>query len=132
MIQVENIFQFGREKTFNQGTKLFSKGDEVREDAIFFIKKGMLKLQIPKKDGSKITLYIREGDMIGVPEVYTGSSRVTEAVCESNIECYVWSESEFLKAVSIVWELCLYAIKSLSASLKILNSEFVDKISISI
>ncbi|MBU1076067.1 MAG: cyclic nucleotide-binding domain-containing protein [Spirochaetes bacterium] len=132
MINFENVFQKGKFRKCEPGTKLFSTGEIVSENAISIIKTGQVDLVIPKKDGAKISIPLGEGELIGVPEVYTGSKRVTEAVCRSQVECYSWNESEFLEALSIAWELSLYTIRSLASQLKIINSEFVEKIHINI
>ncbi len=132
MLNQEHIFQKGKFKEYEKHSKLFLKDEPVGDDAIFLIKKGQVQLEVPKKDGTRITIPLNEGDIMGIPEVYTGSNRITEAVCESPVECYVWSESEFLSASSVIWELSLYTIKSLSSVLKIINAEFVEEINIEV
>lgn len=127
MIKLENIFQNGGLKKFPRGTRLFAAGEAVRPDAIFFIKQGLIRFRILKKDLSELKIFLKEGDLFGMAEVYAGSDRVSEAVCESDAECYVWSKESFFLTVSMIWELSLFAIKSLSVLLKIINAEFVDK-----
>ena len=130
MINQENIFQNGAVKKIGVGKKLFKVGEPINEDAVYFIKNGAVRLDIPKKNGSPLTLKLKETDFIGIPEVYADFNRVMEAVCETELECYVWNKADFLMTVNMIWELSFYTIKSLSEFLKILNMEFIDKISI--
>ncbi len=89
MMNIENIFQNGKIKQFAKDSTLFAKNQGIGDDAVFFIKKGLVKLQIPRRDLHDIKIYLREGDFVGVPEVYAESQRLTTALCESEIECYV-------------------------------------------
>ena len=130
MISRDNIFQNGVEKKFEAGKILFKTGDVVSEDAVYFIKSGAVKLNIPKQIRGPLRLDLTEGDFIGIPEVYADSNRVTEAVCETELKCYVWNRPDFLLTVNMIWELSFYTIKSLSEFLKILNMRFIDKIRI--
>lgn len=132
MINQEHIFQKGKFKEYEKYSKLFLKDEPVGDNAIFFIKKGQVQLKIFKKDKTRISIPLKEGDIVGIPEVYTGSNRITEAVCESPVECYVWSESEFLSASSVIWELSLYTIRSLSSVLKTIDAEFIEEINIEV
>ncbi len=132
MINLENIFQRGEFKTFQSGQNLFFKGDPVEGDAIYYIKRGNVKLAVPKNDGTELSLRLMEGDLVGVPEVYADTPRITNAKCESEVECYVWDKASFLLAVAMIWELSLFSIKALSSFLRIINAEFVDKMNISI
>ncbi|MDD5067880.1 MAG: cyclic nucleotide-binding domain-containing protein [bacterium] len=127
MVTLENIYQNGQVKKFKKGEKLFSRNEMVGEDAIFFIKQGLVKLLIFKKDRTELKIYLKDGDLAGVAEVYADSPRVTESICDSDVECYIWNKSNFILTVSMIWELSLYTIKSLSVFLKIINSEFVEK-----
>ena len=130
MINQENIFQNGAEKKYDAGKTLFKPGEPVGEDAVYFIKNGYVKLNIPKQIRGPLTLDLKDTDFIGIPEVYADINRVTEAVCETDLECYVWNKPDFLLTVNMIWELSFYTIRSLSELLKILNMEFIDKIRI--
>ena len=130
MINQENIFQNGAVKKYGAGKKLFKVGEPINEDAVYFIKNGAVRLDIPKQSGAPLTLKLKETDFIGIPEVYADRNRVTEAVCETGLECYVWNKADFLMTVNMIWELSFYTIKSLSEFLKIINIEFIEKTSI--
>ena len=132
MINQENIFQNGSVKYYEAGKKLFTVGEPVNEEAVYFIKNGSVKLTVPKRRGRTLTLDLKKRDFIGIPEVYTDFNRLTEAFCEKELECYVWNKPDFLLTVNMIWELSFYTIKSLSEFLKILNMEFIDKVSIRI
>ena len=132
MISNESLFQNGSLKKFSKESKLFSINDSVGDAAIFYINKGLVKLRIPRANGGELTIYLKEGDLVGVPEVFADTDRITEAVCKEDTDCYIWDKENFLLTNSIVWELSLYTIKSLSTFLKIINAEFVDKISLKI
>ena len=130
MFEKERIFKNGTEISFKRGDKIFQRFEPVGKHAVFFIKTGFVKLTITKKSGEKLKLFLKEGDLFGIPEVYANSPRLTEALCESDTECYVWNKTNFFLTVSMVWELSIYCIKSLSYFLKILNEEFIEEKSI--
>jgi CRP-like cAMP-binding protein len=130
LINQENIFQNGTVKKYEAGKKLFNVGEPITEDAVYFLKSGAVRLDIPTQSGFPLTLNLKEKDFVGIPEVYADFNRETEAVCETDLECYVWNTADFLMTVNMIWELSFYTIKSLSEFLKIINSEFIDKISI--
>ena len=130
MINQENIFQNGTVKKYEAGQKLFSVGESVNKDAVYFIKNGAVRLDVPTQSGFPLVLNLKETDFIGIPEVYADRNRETGAVCETDLECYVWNKAEFLMTINIIWELSFLTIKSLSEFLKIINSEFIDTVSI--
>ena len=130
MINQENIFQNGAVKKYEAGKKLFNVGEPIGEDAVYFIKSGVVRLDIPTQSGFPLPLNLKEEDIVGIPEVYADRDRVTEAVCETYLECYVWNKADFLMTVNKIWELSFLTIKSLSELLKIINNEFIDMVSI--
>ncbi|HPC37683.1 MAG TPA: hypothetical protein PLF21_00025 [Exilispira sp.] len=63
--QVENLFKNGKEVFYERGSFIYKKGDKILEDAIFYIKDGLVTLRINKKNGDKIKVYRQEERFLG-------------------------------------------------------------------
>lgn len=122
-----NFFINGKEFFSKEGTTLFKKYDPINENSIFFIKSGIVKIEFSYASGKKYEFFLKEGDIFGIPEVYADTLRVTSATVISDSILYVWDKNSFILTVSMVWELSIYAIKSLSSFTKILNSIYIEK-----
>lgn len=129
--QVENLFSNGKEVFYERGSFIYKKGDKILEDAIFYIKDGLVTLRINKKNGDKIKVYRQRGEIFGIDESIILNERIIDAIAEENTIVYIWNKTDFFLNTSINWELSLYSIKSLSSFLRILNSEFLDQKSFS-
>ncbi len=125
--QVETLFKDGKEVFFERGTIIYRKGEKILEDAIYYIKDGLVTIRINKKNGDKVKVYRQRGEIFGIDESLVAEERITDAVAEENTIVYIWNKTDFFLNTSINWELSLYSIKSLSSYLRILNSEFLDQ-----
>ncbi|MFN3411272.1 MAG: cyclic nucleotide-binding domain-containing protein [Exilispira sp.] len=125
--QLENLFKDGKEVFFERGSIIYKKGDKIGDDAIYYIKDGLVTLRIFKKNGDKIKVYRQRGEIFGIDESIVLKERIVDAIAEENTIVYIWNKSDFFINISINWELSLYSIKSLSSFLRILNSEFLDQ-----
>ncbi len=125
--QLEKLFKDGKEVFYERGSIIYRKGDKIIDDAIFYIKEGLVTLRMYKKNGEKIKIYRQRGELFGIEETVILGERIIDAVAEENTIVYIWNKSDFFINTSINWELSLYAIKSLSSYLRILNSEFLDQ-----
>jgi CRP-like cAMP-binding protein len=126
-LRIEHLFKNGKEILFERGITLYSKNDIIKDNAIYYIKEGLITLRIVKKNGDKIKVYRQRGDLIGLEDAITMDYRFLEAIAEENTIVYSWAKTDFILNTSINWELSLYAIRSLSSFLRILNSEFLDQ-----
>lgn len=124
---VENLFKDGKEIFFERGSYIYKKGEPISDNAIYYIKDGLVTLRILRKNGEKIKVYRQRGEIFGIDEAVILNERILDAVAEENTIVYVWSKTDFFINTSINWELSLYAIRSLSSFLRILNSEFLDQ-----
>ncbi len=132
MINTKNFLNSGEEKSLKKDFVLFNKNDETNFDAIYYIKKGFVTLTIPKTNSEPIKVVLKEGDLVGLPEVYNDISRLTKAVASSDVVCQVWDKASFLVSAASTWELSIYTIKSLSKILKLMNSEYINNNSITL
>ena len=130
--QVENLFKDGKEVFYDRGSVIYKKGDKILEDAIYYIKDGLVTLRINKKNGDKVKVYRQRGEIFGIDESLVVNERIIDAIAEENTIVYIWNKTDFFLNTSINWELSLYSIKSLSSYLRILNSEFLDQKSFTI
>jgi CRP-like cAMP-binding protein len=126
-LRIEHLFKNGKEILFERGITLYSKNDIIKDNAIYYIKEGLITLRILKKNGDKIKVYRQRGDLFGLEDAITMDYRFLDAIAEENTIVYSWSKTDFILNTSINWELSLYAIRSLSSFLRILNSEFLDQ-----
>lgn len=125
--QVENLFKDGKEVFYERGSTIYKRGDKIQEDAIYYIKDGLVTLRINKKNGDKIKVYRQRGEIFGIDESIVLNERLIDALAEENTIVYIWNKTDFFLNTSINWELSLYSIRSLSSFLRILNSEFLDQ-----
>lgn len=125
--QVENLFKDGKEIFFERGSVIYKKGDKILDDAIYYIKDGLVTLRINKKNGEKVKVYRQRGEIFGIDESLVLTERILDAIADENTIVYIWNKNDFFLNTAINWELSLYSIRSLSSFLRILNSEFLDQ-----
>lgn len=126
--KISNFFINGKERFIKSGEILYNIYEPISENAIFFIKSGIVKIEFPyNASKNKYEFFLKEGDIFGVPEVYAETPRLSKAICVSDAIVYIWDKNSFMLTVSMVWELSIYAIKSLSNFTKILNSIYIEK-----
>lgn len=125
--QVENLFNDGKEVFFERGSVIYKKGDKILDDAIYYIKDGLVTLRINKKNGEKVKVYRQRGEIFGIDESLVLTERILDAIADENTIVYIWNKNDFFLNTAINWELSLYSIRSLSSFLRILNSEFLDQ-----
>ena len=53
-LRIEHLFKNGKEILFERGITLYSKNDIIKDNAIYYIKEGLITLRILKKNGDKI------------------------------------------------------------------------------
>ncbi|MCX8058631.1 MAG: cyclic nucleotide-binding domain-containing protein [Spirochaetes bacterium] len=124
----QNFFINGKEIFVKANQIIYNIYEPVNENAIFYIKSGIVKIEFPyNASKNKCEFFLKEGDIFGVPEVYADSPRLSKAICVSDAYVYVWDKNSFMLTVSMVWELSIHAIKSLSNFTKILNSIYIEK-----
>jgi len=127
MVNAENFLKSGKAEKIKKDTILYNVDDISNLNAVYYIKKGKASLEYIKSDGSVFKIILQEGDLIGLPEVYTNMQRITKASAITDMECQVWDKASFLVEAASIWELSIYTIKSLSNILKILNAEFANE-----
>jgi len=113
----------GREISVNAGDFVYKTGDEVGDDAIYFVVKGRVNLVRKMKDGTEFAYLCATDDTFGVVSAMASPQREEDAVALEPCQLYAWSKDSFESAVSLYIEFARIAIQNLSRYLRMVNRD---------
>ncbi|RKX79242.1 MAG: hypothetical protein DRP57_13810 [Spirochaetes bacterium] len=124
----EAYLQYGNEITYEPGATIYKTGTPPKNNSIFYIIAGLVKIEIALNDGLKFPLYLQPDSVFGIVEPLTESPRLTNAYAMEKSLFYTWDVDNFYLASSVSWELTYISITGLTRLLRILNAEFGEKL----
>ncbi len=113
----------GREIHIKAGDSVYRTGENIGDDAIYFIVSGSVKLVRKMGDGAEFVYPCGPDDTFGVTSAMAGSEREEDAIAQEPSQIYVWSKDAFESAVSLYIEFARLAIQNLSRYLRAVNKE---------
>lgn len=116
-----NIIEKGSIVNFRKGETIFKPDFLISDPSIFLITEGEIELIRHHTALKRDSFGFKKGEIFGMLEVFTGSSRITEAVALTDIQAIGFSKSEFEKNVMGDTAFAIMTIRLMSRLLRELN-----------
>lgn len=123
MIEDMRYLTKGREVHVKAGAAVYSTGEPIGDDAIYFIVSGAVRLVRKMADATEFVYPCGPDDTFGVVSTMAGSQRAEDAIASESSQIYVWSKEAFESAVSLYIEFARLAIQNQSRYLRAVNRE---------
>ncbi|MBX7057829.1 MAG: cyclic nucleotide-binding domain-containing protein [Leptospirales bacterium] len=111
----------GRPLSYVTGDYLYHADYTLGEPSVFLILEGEIEVVRRYNPIQKETFRFGKGELVGLLEVYTGSSRVTDAIARGDVRALGFSRAEVERNMAHDLKLGIMAIRSLSRMLRQAN-----------
>ncbi len=111
----------GRPLSFVSGDFLYHADYTIGDPAVFLILEGEVELVRRYNPIQKEIFRFGKGELVGLLEVYAGSSRMTDAIARGDVRALGFSRPEVERNMAHDLKLGIMAIRSLSRMLRQVN-----------
>src|SRR5579859_1820230 len=113
----------GKEIFVPAGTLINKEGDEVGEDAVYYVMEGKVRLTRVLETDQIFAYEVGKDGVFGVVSALTSGVRMFSATSETNCQLYVWNRQSYETALSLYIEFAKLNIQELSHYLRAINQE---------
>ena len=113
----------GKEIFVPAGAAIIKEGDEVGEDAVYYVMDGKVRLTRTLEGGYSFGYAVGKDGVFGVVSTLTSGVHLFSATAETNCQLYVWTKQSYETALSLYIEFAKLNIQELSHYLRAINQE---------
>lgn len=113
----------GKEIFVPTGDVINREGEEVGDDAVYYVMEGKVRLTRNLAGGSRFQYDVAKDGLFGVVSALGPGQRLFSATAETNCQLYVWSKQSYETALSLYIEFAKLNIQELSRYLRAINQE---------
>ena len=120
--------ELGKIITYDPKNIIYRRGDSDNQKPIYYIMAGLVKIEYILPSGINFKYYLQPNNLFGIEEAIGRIGRLSDAVAMETSKLYKWDPDLFFQATENSHRLAITSIRSLSRLLRILNSEYGDKV----
>jgi CRP-like cAMP-binding protein len=126
----ENLtgLELGEITTYDSKEKIFSRGEKALSKPIYYIMAGLVKIEYNLPSGIHFKYYLQPNNLFGIEESVCKISRLADASSMEITKLYRWETAQFHQATENSHRLAISCIRNLSRLIRILNSEYGEKL----
>jgi CRP-like cAMP-binding protein len=120
--------ELGKIVTFDSKSYIYRRGDAHEIEPVYYIMAGLVKIEYKLPSGIHFKYYLQPNNLFGIEESISQIGRLGDAISMETSKLYEWTPDYFFQATENSHRLAITSIRSLSRLLRILNSEYGDKL----